>query len=47
MRIVEASSPNFGPQRGGARPELVVLHYTAMESAEAALARLRDPLASL
>jgi N-acetylmuramoyl-L-alanine amidase len=43
MRIVEASSPNFGPRRGGARPELVVLHYTAMESAEAALARLRDP----
>ncbi|OIQ24621.1 MAG: N-acetylmuramoyl-L-alanine amidase [Alphaproteobacteria bacterium MedPE-SWcel] len=36
-------SPNFGPRRDGLRPELIVLHYTAMESAEAALARLCDP----
>jgi N-acetylmuramoyl-L-alanine amidase len=47
MRIVEASSPNFGARRGGARPELVVLHYTAMVSAEAALARLCDPAAEV
>ena len=36
-------SPNFGPRRGGARPSLVVLHYTGMASADAALARLCDP----
>ena len=36
-------SQNFGPRRDGARPELIVLHYTAMESAEAALRALSDP----
>nr|WP_245824679.1 N-acetylmuramoyl-L-alanine amidase [Pseudoruegeria aquimaris] len=36
-------SPNFGERRGGARPELVVLHYTAMASCEAARDRLCDP----
>lgn len=36
-------SPNFGPRRNGLRPQLIVLHYTAMASAEAALSRLCDP----
>ena len=36
-------SPNHGPRRGGQRPRLVVLHHTAMLSAEAALERLCDP----
>lgn len=36
-------SPNFGPRRDGLRPELVVLHYTAMESCEAAARALCDP----
>lgn len=36
-------SPNFGPRRDGACADMVVLHYTAMDSAEAALARLCDP----
>lgn len=36
-------SPNFGPRRNGLRPHLVVLHYTAMSSAEAALRALCDP----
>lgn len=40
-------SPNFGPRRDGLRPALVVLHYTEMASAEAALARLRDPAAEV
>lgn len=40
-------SPNHGPRRGGARPDIVVLHYTAMRSAEAALARLCDPAAEV
>lgn len=45
--LIEAPSPNFGPRRDGARPCLVVLHYTGMETAEAALARLRDPAAEV
>ncbi len=36
-------SPNHGARRGGVMPDTVVLHYTAMDSAEAALARLCDP----
>lgn len=36
-------SPNFGPRRDGLRPSLIVLHYTAMNSAAAALERLSDP----
>ncbi|MEM9249372.1 MAG: N-acetylmuramoyl-L-alanine amidase [Pseudomonadota bacterium] len=40
---VRRPSPNFGPRRGGAEPSLVVLHYTAMTSAEAALDWLCAP----
>lgn len=36
-------SPNFGERRGGLRPDLIVLHYTAMDTAKAALDRLCDP----
>jgi len=36
-------SPNFGPRRDGLRPELIVIHYTAMATAEAAVDRLCDP----
>lgn len=36
-------SPNFGERRDGLTPELVVIHYTAMESCEAACHRLCDP----
>jgi N-acetylmuramoyl-L-alanine amidase len=41
--IEDCPSPNFGPRRGAASPDLVVLHYTGMDTAAAALARLRDP----
>jgi N-acetylmuramoyl-L-alanine amidase len=40
-------SPNFGERRNGARPDLVVIHYTAMESCAAALERLCDPAAEV
>jgi N-acetylmuramoyl-L-alanine amidase len=40
-------SPNHGPRRNGLRPSLIVLHYTAMDSAEAACARLCDPAAEV
>lgn len=36
-------SPNFGDRRDGLKPSLVVLHYTAMDSAEAACRALCDP----
>lgn len=43
MTLVAHPSPNHGPRRGGARPDLVVLHYTAMKGCADALARLCDP----
>jgi N-acetylmuramoyl-L-alanine amidase len=36
-------SPNFGDRRGGVTPDLIVIHYTAMDSCAAALTRLCDP----
>ena len=41
--IIQTPSPNFGPRRDGAKPRLIVIHYTAMDSVEAALNRLCDP----
>lgn len=40
-------SPNFGPRRDGLRPELVVLHHTAMADAQSACDRLCDPEAEV
>ncbi|HEY0275164.1 MAG TPA: N-acetylmuramoyl-L-alanine amidase, partial [Paenirhodobacter sp.] len=40
-------SPNFGPRRQGAQPELIVLHYTGMTSCAAARDRLCDPAAEV
>ncbi len=37
------ASPNFGSRRDGLKPQFVVLHYTAMDSGQAALERLCDP----
>ncbi len=36
-------SPNFGERRNGLRPELVVLHYTAMADCASAARALCDP----
>lgn len=36
-------SSNHGPRRGGAAPDLAVIHYTAMDSCEAARDRLCAP----
>ena len=38
-----APSSNFGARRAPTRPDCVILHYTGMPTAEAALALLRDP----
>ena len=45
--MIRHASPNFGPRRDGLTPSLIVLHYTAMSSAAAALERLCDPLAEV
>ena len=47
MTPIAHPSPNHGPRRGGARPDLVVLHYTAMRGTADALARLCDPAAEV
>jgi N-acetylmuramoyl-L-alanine amidase len=36
-------SPNFGPRRDGKRVSFLIMHYTGMESGEAAEALLTDP----
>ncbi len=43
MEIVSHPSSNFGPRKGGQPVSIIVLHYTAMETAEAALERMCDP----
>ncbi len=40
-------SPNYGPRRDGAVPELIIIHYTAMRSCEAARTRLCLPEAEV
>jgi N-acetylmuramoyl-L-alanine amidase len=40
------ASPNFDERQGGA-PDMILLHYTGMADAEAALARLIDPAAKV
>jgi N-acetylmuramoyl-L-alanine amidase len=36
-------SPNHGERRGGAKPDMLVLHYTGMRDSKAALDRLCSP----
>jgi N-acetylmuramoyl-L-alanine amidase len=36
-------SLNFGIRKGGARPSILILHYTGVQSAEAAITWLADP----
>jgi len=46
LTIGHAPSPNHD-DRGGAPIDILVLHYTGMESGEASLARMRDPEAKV
>ena len=41
-----APSPNHGARRAGPL-DMLILHYTGMDSGAAALARLRDPLSEV
>ncbi|MBB5692836.1 N-acetylmuramoyl-L-alanine amidase [Roseomonas pecuniae] len=43
LRITELPSPNQDERPPGVPVDTLVLHYTDMESGEAAIARLRDP----
>ncbi|HEV2676714.1 MAG TPA: N-acetylmuramoyl-L-alanine amidase [Aliidongia sp.] len=43
MIVRERPSPNFGPRPPGTPIDMLLLHYTGMQSAEAALVRLCDP----
>src|SRR6056297_2317315 len=45
--MMEHPSPCFGARRGDAQPDMIVLHYTAMQTAEAALERLCDAQAEV
>ncbi|SHL89741.1 N-acetylmuramoyl-L-alanine amidase [Roseovarius litoreus] len=45
--MMEHPSPSFGARRGDAQPDMIVLHYTAMQTAEAALQRLCDAQAEV
>ena len=45
LTVAEAPSPNFDQRRGP--PDMLLLHYTGMQTAEAAVARLRDPEAKV
>jgi N-acetylmuramoyl-L-alanine amidase len=42
VKVCHHASPNFGPRRGGLTPTLIVIHFTAMQNAQAALERLCD-----
>lgn len=41
----QAPSPNFDRRPAGTPIDMLILHYTGMQSAAAAIARLRDPVA--
>jgi N-acetylmuramoyl-L-alanine amidase len=40
-------SPNVGPRRDGMRPDIIMLHYTGMETAASAEAWLCDPVSEV
>lgn len=43
LALIDRPSPNHGPRPAGAVIDMLLLHYTGMPTAEAALARLCDP----
>ena len=47
MKIIQRPSPNYDARPAGVAPDMLVLHYTGMKSAEAALERLCDPAAKV
>ena len=47
MNVIQRLSPNCGERNAGGRIDMLVLHYTGMQSAGAALARMCDPAAKV
>jgi N-acetylmuramoyl-L-alanine amidase len=45
MELIPAPSPNFDARTGP--PDMIVMHYTGMQTGQAALDRLRDPIAEV
>lgn len=45
LRVVSRPSPNFNERVGEGVPDMLILHYTGMQTGEAAMARLTDPAA--
>ena len=45
--VTQINSPNFGTRRHGLPPDMVVIHYTAMETSDAACARLCNAMAEV
>lgn len=45
MSYIDAPSPNFDARK--APPDMIVLHYTGMQTGDGAIARLRDPEAKV
>jgi N-acetylmuramoyl-L-alanine amidase len=43
----DTSSPNFNDRADGQAPSMIILHYTGMQSAQAAIERLCDPAAQV
>ncbi|CAN7364343.1 N-acetylmuramoyl-L-alanine amidase [Phyllobacterium sp. LjRoot231] len=43
LRADVHASPNFGPRKDGKRPSFLILHYTGMETGEAAESWLANP----
>ncbi len=39
----QRKSPNFNARRGADKPSMIILHYTGMETAKAALEKMCDP----
>ncbi len=47
MNVIARPSPNFGDRDADGKIDILVLHYTGMQSAGAALARMCDPSAKV
>lgn len=45
LSLVQRPSPNFNERVGGSMPDILLMHYTGMQSCEAAVTRLTDPAA--
>jgi N-acetylmuramoyl-L-alanine amidase len=45
VKIIERPSPNFNERVGAGVPDILIMHYTGMQTCEAAVTRLTDPAA--